>query len=178
MNWNYRVLSVSISSLHLSVSISISFYLDTILDTDKPDSQLATYCTFSVTLGPGPLGVTLRQEARQLEYSQPGIPPVFERIVYIDIKKADFSHGILGHHISECMLLSQNPAILQINDIPVVGLSLKRTAIILASAPRPLTLVLQVGIRNVPEGVSIPTSIRLNTVVKDMNEEVGIENEC
>lgn len=58
MNWNYRVLSVSISSLHLSVSISISFYLDTILDTDKPDSQLATYCTFSVTLGPGPLGVT------------------------------------------------------------------------------------------------------------------------
>ena len=101
MNWNYRVLSVSISSLHLSVSISISFYLDTILDTDKPDSQLATYCTFSVTLGPGPLGVTLRQEARQLEYSQPGIPPVFERIVYIDSKNADFSHGILGHHISE-----------------------------------------------------------------------------
>lgn len=123
------------------------------------------------------MGVTLRQEARQLEYSQPGVPPIFERIVYIDGKDADFSHGILGQHIPDCMLLSQNPAILQINDVPVVGLSLKRTAIILASAPRPLTLVLQIGIRNVPDGVSLPNPVSLNTIVKDVNEEVSLDGE-
>ena len=105
------------------------------------------------------MGVTLRQEARQLEYSQPGVPPIFERIVYIDGKDADFSHGILGQHI------------------PVVGLSLKRTAIILASAPRPLTLVLQIGIRNVPDGVSLPNPVSLNTIVKDVNEEVSLDGE-
>ena len=171
------MLIVTISFLLLPVSISGLFHLDTILDTDKPDSQMAAYCTFSLTLGPGPLGVKLRQEARQLEYSKPGVPPVFERIVYIDSKDADLRQGVLGRHIPECMLLSQNPAILQINDIPVVGLSLKRTAIILASAPRPLTLVLQVGIRNIPEGVSNPTSIRLNTKVNDISEEVCVMSE-
>ena len=35
-------------------------------------------------------------------------------------------------------------------DVPVVGLPLKRVAVILASATRPLTLLLQLGLRDIP----------------------------
>lgn len=41
-------------------------------------------------------------------------------------------------------------------DVPVVGLPLKRVAIILASATRPLTLLLQLGLRDTPTIASPP----------------------
>lgn len=40
--------------------------------------------------------------------------------------------------------------------MPVVGLSFRRVAVMLASAPRPLTLLLQVGLREIPKGAQSP----------------------
>lgn len=43
-------------------------------------------------------------------------------------------------------------------DIPIVGVSFRRVSVMLSSAPRPLTLLLQIGLREIPKGVQNPTN--------------------
>ena len=119
------------------------FHPDSVVDSDRPDSRNARFVRFTVTAGPGPLGVVLRQEWRAIE-APAGIPRM-ERVTVLDANRADSRHGVLGPHVSSNALLSQSPAVLQVNEIPVVGVSLKRVAILIGSAPRPMTLLMQVG---------------------------------
>ncbi|KAK8827375.1 hypothetical protein WA538_003338 [Blastocystis sp. DL] len=114
-----------------------------VVDTDRPDSRNARFVRFTVTAGPGPLGAAFRQEWRAIE-APAGIPRM-ERVTVLDANRADFRHGVLGPHVSHNALLSQSPAVLQVNEVPVVGVSLKRVAMTMASAPRPMTLLMQVG---------------------------------
>lgn len=59
-------------------------------------------------------------------------------------------------------------------DVPVVGLPLKRVAIILASATRPLTLLLQLGFRDIPSIASPPPqSALLDVNLPNEEERVG-----
>ena len=59
-------------------------------------------------------------------------------------------------------------------DVPVVGLPLKRVAIILASATRPLTLLLQLGLRDIPSIASPPPqSALLDVNLPNEEERVG-----
>ena len=109
------------------------------MDTDRPDSRNARFVRFTVTAGPGPLGAAFRQEWRAIE-APAGIPRM-ERVTVLDANRADFRHGVLGPHVSHNALLSQSPAVLQVNEVPVVGVSLKRVAMTMASAPRPTTLL-------------------------------------
>ena len=94
---------------------------DHIYWTDRPNSKVATSCLFSVTAGPGRLGLRLEQEPRQLVYSEPGSTAVLEEVVYIESEESKKLGGVIGGHIDDCMLLGQNPAILEINGTCWIG---------------------------------------------------------
>ena len=83
--------------------------------TDRPHSKAATACVFSITAGPGRLGLRLLQERRQLVYAPPGSAAELEEVTYIDSEESRKMGGVVGAQIDDCMLLGQNPAILEIN---------------------------------------------------------------
>lgn len=58
-------------------------------------------------------------------------------------------------------------------DVPIVGLPLKRVAIILASATRPLTLLLQLGLRDIPASAT-PSAQATLLDVNVPNEETRV----
>ncbi|KAK8821715.1 hypothetical protein WA556_002162 [Blastocystis sp. ATCC 50177/Nand II] len=163
-------------SLPLLDSLALSAPLDYHLyTTDRPNSKAATSCVFSITAGPGRLGLRLLQERRQLVYAPPGSAAVLEEVTFIDSEESRKMGGVVGSHIDDCMLLGQNPAILEINDVPIVGLPLKRVAIILASATRPLTLLLQLGLRDIPASAT-PSAQATLLDVNVPNEETRLRN--
>ena len=140
------------------------------MDTDRPDSRNARFVRFTVTAGPGPLGAAFRQEWRAIE-APAGIPRM-ERVTVLDANRADFRHGVLGPHVSHNALLSQSPAVLQVNEVPVVGVSLKRVAMTMASAPRPMTLLMQVGC---PGQSSLSLDSRGGDAVEDVGDGKGLD---
>lgn len=123
-------------------------------------------------------------------YVPPGTPAMLEEVAVIDSEQSKNLKGCIGSYIENCPLLQRNPAILEINgmsllwlirviDIPVVGLSLRRITVMLASAPRPLTLLLQIGLRDIPSEVQNPTDGPLLDVrVPNQSLEVWSYIEC
>ena len=120
------------------------------MDTDRPDSRNARFVRFTVTAG----------------------IPRMERVTVLDANRADFRHGVLGPHVSHNALLSQSPAVLQVNEVPVVGVSLKRVAMTMASAPRPMTLLMQVGC---PGQSSLSLDSRGGDAVEDVGDGKGLD---
>lgn len=70
-----------------------------------------------LSIGPGMLGLFLKQEPRQLVYASPGVPALFEEVVYIDSEKSVPLNGCVSHVLNTIPYLDKNPAIIELNRI-------------------------------------------------------------
>lgn len=86
-----------------------------VLWADHAASPRASACIFSLTVGPGPLGLKLRQEPRQLVYAPPGTPPLHASVVFLDSEGSAALRGQIGPHVRSHALLRHRPALLEVN---------------------------------------------------------------
>lgn len=70
---------------------------------------------FSVTAGPGILGLVLRQEGRQISTAKPGEPAIIEEVIYVDTEESLKLHGILSKALQNIPFFAKNPSLLAIN---------------------------------------------------------------
>lgn len=68
-----------------------------------------------LNIGPGMLGLFLKQEPRQLVHVSPGEPALFEEVVYVDSEKSVTLNGCVSHVINTIPYLNKNPAIIELN---------------------------------------------------------------
>lgn len=125
-----------------------------VLQTDRPSSSLARFVLFHLTVGPGPLGIKLYSQARPLR------PDVNENVACIQSSDSSGLNGSVSKLCSSCSLMRSDPAIVEVNGVSVIGLSLKKVTMLISCSSRPLTLTLQVGTLTdqVPSSAAQPTA--------------------